>query len=260
MAPLHIIIVGAGIAGLTAAIGLRKTGQHKITLLEKSSFHQEAGAAIHLSPNCTRILLRLGFDAKDHGGNACVGFAQYFGNGDVKHKVQMAPLVEKAGSPFDLIHRADLHDGLKKLAFAADGEGPVPELLLGCRIQSIDASAAAVTLEDGRTFTGDLIIGSDGTHALSRQHVDSSIRPRPYGRSCYRWLVPTSTLRGDPEVASFIENDGWFQEISDESMRLIMYPCRGNTMMNVAAFISDDQGKCTLVEFKGTVMVEHWLI
>jgi salicylate hydroxylase len=242
MAPLDIIIVGAGIAGLSATIALRKQG-HNITLLERSSFLQEAGAAIHVSPNCTRLLLRLGLDTKAFGGNSCIGFAQYDGSGTLKKRVDMGTLLQSFDSPFDLIHRADLHDALKQLALDDTGDGPVPELLLGCRIKSIDTAVGIVSLEDGSTFCGDMIIGADGVHSFCRTRIETSVKPFPYGKSCYRWLVPRATLLEDPEIAPLIEEEGWFEEFSEGNRRLVMYPCRHNVAMNVAAFVPDSDVK-----------------
>jgi 2-polyprenyl-6-methoxyphenol hydroxylase-like FAD-dependent oxidoreductase len=81
--PLTVLIVGAGIGGLSAAIFLRRQG-HKVLvstdstlcfrsvnavkIFERSRFSAEVGAAIHVAPNCQRLLTRLGLSTADHGG------------------------------------------------------------------------------------------------------------------------------------------------------------------------------------------------
>jgi salicylate hydroxylase len=59
--PLHVLIIGAGIAGLGAAIGLAREG-HKVTVIEKSSFAQEVGAALHMGPQANLVLKEWGVD------------------------------------------------------------------------------------------------------------------------------------------------------------------------------------------------------
>jgi salicylate hydroxylase len=216
-----------------------------VTLLEKSSFLQEAGAAIHVSPNCTRLLRRLGLDTEECGGNSCVGFAQYDGSGTLKKRVDMGSLLESFDSPFHLIHRADLHDALRQLALSERREEVIPELLLGCRIQDIDTAAGTVILEDSRRFHGDIIIGADGVHSVCRKKIDTDVQLSLYGKSCYRWLVPRETLLADPEIASLIEAEGWFEEFSEGNRRLVMYPCRHNHVMNIAAFVPDSDMQVT---------------
>jgi salicylate hydroxylase len=57
--PLKVIVVGAGIAGLTAAICLKKAG-HAVLILEQGAQITEVGAGIQVAPNASRILGRLG--------------------------------------------------------------------------------------------------------------------------------------------------------------------------------------------------------
>ena len=55
----HVIVAGAGIAGLTAALAMTRAGL-RVTLLEQSEKLEETGAGIQLSPNATRVLIALG--------------------------------------------------------------------------------------------------------------------------------------------------------------------------------------------------------
>ncbi|RMZ85619.1 hypothetical protein DV737_g566, partial [Chaetothyriales sp. CBS 132003] len=65
---LHVLVVGAGIAGLTAAISLRKQGHH-VQVFEQSRFARETGAAVHIPPNANGILKRLGVSENDIEAN-----------------------------------------------------------------------------------------------------------------------------------------------------------------------------------------------
>lgn len=58
---LEIGIIGAGIAGLTAAIALAHAG-HNVDIYERSRFAYEIGAAISLAPNAARVLSHYDFN------------------------------------------------------------------------------------------------------------------------------------------------------------------------------------------------------
>jgi hypothetical protein len=59
--PLKVLVVGAGLVGLCAAISLARQG-HNVHIYEKSGFAKEIGAAFSLSPQAHKILKDLGVD------------------------------------------------------------------------------------------------------------------------------------------------------------------------------------------------------
>ncbi|KAJ3468957.1 hypothetical protein MRS44_003022 [Fusarium solani] len=79
--PLRVAIIGAGIGGLSAAIGLRRQG-HQVDLYEKSSFAVELGAGIHLTPNGNGILRRWGIFAEEFGGTLLNRRFEFHYNGE----------------------------------------------------------------------------------------------------------------------------------------------------------------------------------
>ena len=57
-----IVVAGAGIGGLTAALALAAKG-FRVVVMEKAERLEEAGAGIQVSPNASRILVDLGLQA-----------------------------------------------------------------------------------------------------------------------------------------------------------------------------------------------------
>jgi 2-polyprenyl-6-methoxyphenol hydroxylase-like FAD-dependent oxidoreductase len=68
----NVVVVGAGIAGLTAALALLKRGID-VQVFEQSDQLKEVGAGIQISSNGTRVLFALGLEAALAGAPARPG-------------------------------------------------------------------------------------------------------------------------------------------------------------------------------------------
>lgn len=143
--PLRVAIIGAGIGGLSAAIGLRRQG-HQVDvsspfsmscrtcmnpyqLYEKSSFAVELGAGIHLTPNGNGILRRWGIFAEEFGGTLLNRRFEFHYNGEPILDEDLATPNLRWEHPWHLVHRVALHGRLKRAATGEDGRGCQPSCI-----------------------------------------------------------------------------------------------------------------------------------
>src|SRR4051812_17705006 len=127
-----IIIAGAGIGGLTAALTVARAG-YRVVGLEQAGRLEEAGAGIQLSPNATRILTDLRLAERLRPQAVAPEAIQI--RAASGRPVQRIPLGETAerryGAPYWVIHRADLQAALA----TAVEETPDITLRLGARAE-----------------------------------------------------------------------------------------------------------------------------
>jgi len=234
--PLKVLIAGAGIGGLCAAIGLRQQG-HEVSIYERSRLSQETGAAIHLAPNCNGLLQRLGMDPRAHGSVELLGLTNYEPSGKLRHTTDLSQISRTMWQhPWDLIHRAHLHTALKELAISPDGKGTPVQLHLHSSVETVHPEQASITLSDGREVRGDLVIGADGVHSKTRKAIPGGdLKPYSSGKSAYRFLLPTGQLAANEQTKDFLEHKGHLLMWVGADRRLVMYPCAGGTQMNFAA-------------------------
>lgn len=233
--PLRVLIVGAGIGGLTAAIALRRQGHH-VDIYEQSRLAQETGAAIHLGPNANGLLRRFGFFAEDIGGVQCNGITEFLPNGHLKYSVDLTQANRRWQHPWHLVHRAHLHSALKDLATREDGPGRPAKLHTSSRVEQADPASASVRLANGTSVQGDVVLGADGVHSEIRKTIlGGNLTAFDSGKSAFRFMLPTEDLASDPLTREFVQKDDHLTMWIGDDRRLVMYPCQSKTTMNFVA-------------------------
>ena len=186
---MRVLIVGAGIGGLTAALALRQAG-FDVHVYEQASVLREVGAGVAISPNAVKVLHRLGLaESLRAAGVASLSMdSRDWQTGALLGRVPLADAaVARWGAPFYHLHRADLHDALR----SALGD---QHITLGARCVAVEQNASTVTVRfaDGREAIGDLVIGADGIHSTVRDYVAGPDQSTWSRQISWRGLAPAS--------------------------------------------------------------------
>lgn len=187
---VRIAVVGAGIAGLTVAAALARSGL-RCDVFEQARLFGEVGAGVQLAPNAVRLLHRLGIGERFRQVAVrprAIEMRRWDDN-SVLRTIPLAPECEQLfGAPYYTVLRADLHRGLFERL-------PVGMVHLGLHCTEIIERVGEVALRfaDGSSATADVVIGADGIHSRVRELLVRD-EPRYSGQSIYRALVPADQL------------------------------------------------------------------
>ncbi|WP_111894955.1 FAD-dependent urate hydroxylase HpxO [Acinetobacter sp. MB5] len=164
---MEIVIIGAGMGGLTTGIALKKFG-HKVTIYEQTQKILPVGAAISLWSNGVKCLNYLGLSAQIAKLGGQMNDLAYVDGltGETMTQFSLQPLIQEVGQRPYPVSRADLQNMLMD-------EFGREDIHLGKRMVALEQQAGKVKLqfEDGAEVETELLIGADGTHSITRAYV-----------------------------------------------------------------------------------------
>ena len=241
--PRHILVAGAGIAGLTAALAFARHGS-KVRVFEQAPAIEAIGAGLQLSPNATRILQDLGVLERLRLFSVQPRAVILKEAGRLRTLAQV-PLGESGArrwkAPYLVAHRGDLQQAL----LAASEAVPEIELVAAARVTGVTADAQGVTagvVVDGGTDTvrADLLVGADGVWSTVRGLV-SAARNRFSGELAWRTVIEAESPVGaafariaDPDCVTAFLHPGF---------HLVAYPVRSGKAFNLVAFTKGEKIK-----------------
>ena len=203
---LRIHIIGGGIAGLSAALALRKYG-FPVVVFEQSEQFGEVGAGITIGPNASRVLLALGLQQRLEPYIRTplhAGVLHYKTGDPISYALRGDRYVSEFGSPFWHIHRADL----LKVLLDTLSDDPGAELRTGHQVMGITQSADKVACKfaNGVSENCEVLIASDGIKSTTRETLFPGTPATFTGYVAWRGLVDMERLPGleiDPDFALY---------------------------------------------------------
>jgi len=213
---MKIIIIGAGIGGMSAAIALERAG-FETEVYEAVAEMKPVGAAISVWPNGVKCLNSLGLKQPLRALSGNMAWMAYHDarSGAPLTRFSLAPLVQQTGEYPAPVSRAGLQ------AMLLDNYGRT-RVRFGRRVMHAEQTSQGVTafFADGSEAAGDLLVAADGTHSVLREAVLGERVTRRYA-GYVNW---NGLITADEAIAP---TDQWTTFVGD-GKRVSLMPIAGN--------------------------------
>ena len=170
----RLLVVGAGIGGLTLACALRDS-DWEVDVVERAERVEGLGVGIVLHPNGMRVLDALGLaDEVARRGNPLRRLEIL--RGDQSRSIVLSDAWPGARHPTTAVRRSDLHDVLTRAAVRQPGS---VRIRTDTRLEGLDDARSdrpIASFADGGRRRYDLVAGADGVHSTVRRLLDPAAR------------------------------------------------------------------------------------
>ena len=241
----RVLIAGAGIGGLTAALALLKRGID-VDVFEQASELREVGAGVQISANGSRALFDLGI-GETLAASSCEASGKEIRLWSTGQSWKLFDLgaesVAQYGFPYFTVYRPDL--------LAALVEGVRREksdaIHLGMRLARFNQLGDHVTaeFENGRSADGDVLIGADGIHSRVRHDLFGGEEATFTGMVAWRGVIPMERL---PQHLARPVGTNWV----GPGRHVIHYPLRRGELMNFVGIVERRDWQVESWSSKGT--------
>ncbi|MCB1397344.1 MAG: FAD-dependent monooxygenase [Rhodobacter sp.] len=225
MQDTRVIVIGAGIGGLSAALALQKHGV-RVRVYERAAEIREVGAGLIVTANARRALHALGVDEALFAMSSCVStmYNCRYDTGEIFREHRNADIQAKYGFATLQVHRADLHKVLLDAVVAND-----PTALRASHVfQDLTQDDQGVTARftNGVEDRADAMIGADGNASAVRSFLFPGVATEFNGQVAFRALIP-------PHVVPRRVHDLGQAIYPGPGRYLLHYPLRGGKIMNL---------------------------
>jgi salicylate hydroxylase len=238
---LKLLIAGAGLGGLTAALAALRGGL-EVEVHEQARELKEVGAGVQLSANATRVLYELGVGEalKALSCEATGKEIHLWNTGETWKLFDLGKVsVERYGYPYFTVYRPDL------LGVLAEAVGR-DRIRLGSRCTGFSQSSSGVVLQlENGTAQGDALVGADGVHSRIRQALFGADQPQFSGIVAWRGIVPMERLPGHLHR---MVGHNWV----GPGAHVVHYPLRAGKVMNFVGALERSDWRVESWSARGT--------